>query len=149
MKYIFFIAVLFFTVNANAQSAAQDSVKNVINTMFAAMKNADGKALQNCFADSAILQTIVVKKSGQVIIKDESIIDFAAMVATMPKDSADERISFETIKTDADLASVWTPYQFYYAGSYSHCGVNSFQLVRINGIWKIQYLIDTRRNKCD
>lgn len=25
-----------------------------------------------------------------------------------------ERITFEIVKVDADLASVWTPYQFYY-----------------------------------
>jgi len=56
-----------------------------------------------------------------------------------------ERITFEIVKVDADLASVWTPYQFYYKDKFSHCGVNSFQLVRLQGIWKIQYLVDTRR----
>jgi hypothetical protein len=58
---------------------------------------------------------------------------------------ADERITFETIKIDGPLAVAWTPYKFYYEGKFSHCGVNSFQLVRLNGAWKIQYLIDTRR----
>jgi len=65
----------------------------------------------------------------------------------MPKDAADERIVFETIRIDGPLASVWTPYNFYYEGKFSHCGVNSFQLVKINGEWKIQYLIDTRRKQ--
>lgn len=42
---------------------------------------------------------------------------------------------------------VWAPYQFYYKGKFSHCGADSFQLVRINGKWKIQYLVDTRRSQ--
>jgi len=49
------------------------------------------------------------------------------------------------VKIDGPLAIVWTPYKFYFNGKFSHCGVNSFQLVRFNGVWKIQYLIDTRR----
>jgi len=58
----------------------------------------------------------------------------------------DERINFDMVRTDGPLATAWTPYKFYYKGNFSHCGVDSYQLVRINGIWKIQYLIDTRRN---
>ena len=36
---------------------------------------------------------------------------------------------------------------FYYKGQFLHCGVDSWQLVRLNGVWKIQYLIDTRRKE--
>ncbi|WP_238584548.1 hypothetical protein [Chryseobacterium sp. Leaf180] len=67
----------------------------------------------------------------------------------MGKGKIDEQIEFSSIQIDGDLASVFTPYQFYYEGKLAHCGANSFQLVRKNGIWKIQYLIDTRRkDKC-
>ncbi|HEY4150385.1 MAG TPA: hypothetical protein VGM41_15710, partial [Chitinophagaceae bacterium] len=60
----------------------------------------------------------------------------------------DERIQFETIRIDGALAIVWAPYQFFYNGKLNHCGADSFQLVRSNGKWKIQYLIDTRRKDC-
>ena len=56
--------------------------------------------------------------------------------------------TFETIKIDGALASVWTPYKFYSGATFSHCGANSFQLVKIDGAWKIQYIIDTRRKGC-
>ena len=124
----------------NAQTA-QDSVKAVINKLFTAMKSSDGASLKECFADSAILQTIT--RDGKV--RNESVAAFVSQISTLPKESADERITFETLKVDDALAIAWTPYQFYYAGKFSHCGVNSFQLVRLNGVWKIQYLIDTRR----
>ena len=141
MKKIFFLLLV---VSAGAKSHAQtaeDSVKAVINKLFLAMKNSDKVLLQECFADSAILQTIT--SSGR--IRNESVAAFAEQISKLPKDAADERIRFDVVKTDAALATVWTPYQFYYNGTYSHCGVNSFQLVRLQGVWKIQYLIDTRR----
>jgi hypothetical protein len=132
-----FLASVYFL---HAQSA-EDSVKTVINKLFTAMKSSDGRSLQECFADSAILQTIM--RNGK--IRNESISGFAKQISTLPKDSADERITYDILKVDDGLATAWTPYQFYYAGKFSHCGVNSFQLVRQSGLWKIQYLIDTRR----
>lgn len=141
MKKLFILTLLtVFLFQAGAQTA-EDSVRAVINNLFVAMKSSDAKALQDCFADSAILQTI----TGSGRIRNEAVSEFAKQVATLPKDSADERITFGVVKVDDRLAIAWTPYRFYYAGKFSHCGVNSFQLVRIRGAWKIQYLIDTRR----
>lgn len=129
---------------ASAQTA-EDSVKAVVNNLFAAMKNGDAQLLRSVFADTAILQTITKDKSGNTIIRNEEVAGFIDFVSKQPKGAADEQISFGSIKIDADLASVWTPYKFYYNGKFSHCGVNSFQLVRLNKVWKIQFLIDTRR----
>lgn len=131
-------------LNGNAQTAV-DSVKATINQLFEAMRTSDPVKLRDAFADSAVLQTIGRTREGTIRIISDGVDKFANSISSLPKDSADERITFESIKIDGPLASVWTPYKFYYAGKFSHCGVNSFQLVRINGRWKIQYLIDTRR----
>lgn len=147
MKHIvLFFVISIVSINLKAQNA-EDSVKAVINKMFTAMLEADGKMFAECFADSAILQTIDTKDG--IVIKTGSLENFAKSVSGLKKNAADERIRFEAILIDADLASAWTPYSFYYNGKFSHCGVNSFQLVRLNGNWKINYLIDTRRtNTC-
>ena len=113
--------------------------------MFAAMKNADSAGLKNAFSEWAVLQTISRTKEGQTMVRTDNIDAFASFVGKTTKGDADERITFGAIHIDGALASVWTPYQFYMKGNFSHCGVNSFQLVRVNGVWKIQYLIDTRR----
>jgi len=144
--FLLLLTVLTITIKLKAQSA-EDSVKIVINTMFAGMKNADGGLFRSVFSDSAIMQTISRDKEGKTIVLNERLQEFADFVGKLKKDSADERITFETIKVDGPLAIVWTPYNFYFAGKFSHCGVNSFQLVRINNTWKIQYLIDTRRRQ--
>ena len=141
MKKILLLFCLYISTTTSQAQTAEDSVKTVINKLFNAMRNADGTALKECFADSAILQTIT--RTGK--IRTETVANFVSQISTLKKDSADERITFETVKVDDALAIAWTPYQFYYAGMFSHCGVNSFQLVRLNGNWRIQYLIDTRR----
>ncbi len=106
---------------------------------------ADAVLFKTAFADSAIMQTITRSKEGKIKVVTENVDQFATFVGKLKKDSADERILFETIKIDGPLAIVWTPYNFYYNGAFSHCGVNSFQLIRFEGTWKIQYLVDTRR----
>ncbi|NML59362.1 nuclear transport factor 2 family protein [Chryseobacterium cheonjiense] len=118
----------------------QQEIEKPVRTLFTAMKNADAELLKSVFSETAILQTIT--KDG---VKNEDINDFIASVSKMQKNDLDERITIEAIHADGELASVFTPYSFYFKDKFSHCGANSFQLVKQNGEWKIQYLIDTRR----
>ena len=146
MRKFFFLCIMLsaFSFSASAQSA-EDSVKATIRKMFFAMIEADGAMLQDCFADNAIMQTITTNKEGKLIVRTDSVTGFIKQVANMPKGLADERIVFEMVKIDGPLATVWTPYKFYRRADFSHCGVNSFQLVRTTDKWRIQYIIDTRR----
>ena len=151
-RSIIFILLIVFINNKSlkAQSVTifeQDSiasVKQVVQNMFLAMKNSDTVLLKTCFSNNVVFQT-VVNKAGVVSVKDESLQDFINSIGRQPVGSLDEQIKFESIKVNRELASVWTPYQFFYKEKYSHSGVNSFQLVKFNEGWKIQYLIDTRR----
>ncbi|HTD93337.1 MAG TPA: nuclear transport factor 2 family protein [Chitinophagaceae bacterium] len=143
-RFLLFLTIL-VSGNASFAQSAEDSVKTTVNTLFTAMKNADASLLKSVFADSAILQTITRDKEGKLVVRNEDVKEFVDFVGQQKKDVADERIEFGTIKIDGPLAIVWTPYQFYFSGKFSHCGVNSFQLVRFDNGWKIQYLVDTRR----
>lgn len=142
--FFFFLTGLFFFSFTKAQSA-EDSVKIAVNKLFEGMKSSDAAMIRSAFADSAVLQTITRNKEGKTVVINEQVAAFAASVAQLPKGEADERIEFAVVRIDGPLAIVWTPYKFYFKGAFSHCGVNSFQLVKFNGEWKIQYLIDTRR----
>jgi hypothetical protein len=145
MKRIFSALVMLLCIGYVQAQTAEDSVKAAVNQLFEGMKSANATLVKTAFADSAILQTIGRTKEGKTIIRNEPIGEFADFVGKQKAGAADERIQFETIKIDGPLAIVWTPYKFYFNGQFSHCGVNSFQLVRLNGQWKIQYIIDTRR----
>jgi hypothetical protein len=146
---LFFISLtlLVITLPTKAQTAV-DSVKATINMLFTGMKNSDVATVKAAFADSgAIMQTISRNKQGNTVVLNETVENFANTISKLPKGAADEQIVFDIVKIDGPLAIVWTPYNFYYNGAFSHCGVNSFQLVKLNGQWKIQYIIDTRRKK--
>ncbi|MDR6403869.1 MULTISPECIES: nuclear transport factor 2 family protein [Chryseobacterium] len=141
MNQIFTFALLFGSFFCFGQQQNQE-IEKPIRNLFIAMKNADPELLKTTFSETAVLQTIT--KDG---VKNENINDFITSISKYSKGDLDERIVIEAIHTDGNLASVFTPYSFYFKGKFSHCGANSFQLVKQNGEWKIQYLIDTRRKE--
>lgn len=140
---VFFLTAIAFSA-AFAQTA-EDSIKNVINTMFTGMKNSDTALVKSCFSETAFMQTFGKDKEGKNVITTDSPSDFAKIIATIPAGAADEQIVFKDLKIDGPMAAVWTPFKLYFNGKFYSCGVNSFQLVRLNNEWKIQYILDTRR----
>ena len=120
-------------------------IKQVINNLFEGMRNADSAAVAGVFSSDCTMQTIATDKAGKVLVKTEQVSTFVSYIAKQKPGVIDEQIVFETIKIDGPLAIVWTPYRFIYNGNFSHSGVNMFCLVNLDGQWKIQYLIDTRR----
>jgi hypothetical protein len=145
MHKVLFITLLFISSTAFAQHINEKhSVQQVIRNMFIAMQTCDTTLFRSCFAPKVIFQTIVTKEN-QTQVKSEDFEAFLKSLTKYPKGALDERIKFKGVHEDGTLASAWTPYQFYYQGKFSHQGVNSFQLVKIENAWKIQYLIDTRR----
>ncbi|MEY3946083.1 MAG: hypothetical protein RJB03_789 [Bacteroidota bacterium] len=142
----FFLMCTAWVQFAGAQTK-EDEVKKVVNQLFEGMRNADSVSVLSVFAPNAIMQTVSVNKEGKTIIRQDQVNGFASFVGKQKKGAADEQIVFESIRVDGDLATAWTPYRFVYNGTFSHCGVNSFTLVRLNGEWKINYLIDTRRKE--
>jgi len=138
MNKIVLILLVFSTFCFGQQN--QD-IEKPIRNLFLAMKNADPELLKSVFTENAVLQ--IITKDGSV--KNDSIQDFIASVSKFSKGDLEERIVVDAVHTDGNLASVFTPYSFYLKGKFSHCGANSFQLIKQNNDWKIQYIIDTRR----
>ena len=142
MKKIFFLLISSFSF---AQNTSEKEIIKPIETLFNAMKSADSLGVKNAFSGSAIIQTFGKNQE----IRTDKVEDFAKQVGASQAGDLDERFTISKILVDGNMASVWVPYQFYYKGNFSHCGVNSFQLAKNNNEWKIQYIIDTRRKKCD
>ena len=142
MKKIFFLLISIFSF---AQNTSEKEIIKPIENLFNAMKSADSLGVKNAFSGSAIMQTFGKNQE----IRTDKVEDFAKQVGASQAGDLDERFTISKILVDGNMASVWVPYQFYYKGNFSHCGVNSFQLAKINNEWKIQYIIDTRRKKCD
>jgi hypothetical protein len=151
-KYTCLLALtIAFAAMARAQSgpavspSTEDSVKSAVNALFTGMKDADAGEISHSFTDSAILQSITTNTEGKTIARSEDLARFNTMISKLGKGDADERIRIDLVRVDGPLAIVWAPYSFYYKGKFTHCGVDSFQLLRTAAGWKIQYIIDTRR----
>lgn len=140
------LILTFFNLQTNAQSGSEEVIEP-INALFDGMRQSDTTLIRSAFAPTALLQTITKTKDGLTSVRTEELNKFISSIAKPHEAVYDERITVDMVKVDGDLASVWTPYRFYIGDKFSHCGVNSFQLVRIDGAWKIQYIIDTRRRE--
>lgn len=133
-----------FGLQAFAQNDEESAIKKAVNNLFTGMKTSDSTLARSAFATGAVMQTIV-NKEGKVSVRNESVDNFIKLIGTPHKDQYDERIVFSKILIDGPLALVWTDYKFYLGDKFSHCGVNSFQLVKGDKGWQIVYIIDTRR----
>ncbi len=132
----------------HAQSQ-ESQVRAVIAKMFQAMAKADTATLRTCFTPGAGFMTYSFDSKGHSRAKGENLADFLRGIALMGESDMEERLTGWQCLVDDGIASVWTPYEFYFEGKFSHCGANSIQLIRVQGEWKITMITDTRRkSKC-
>lgn len=146
MKNLILLLLAFFLSSKTfAQQTDQEGIKQTINTLFDAMRKGDSTLLRSTFAKDIVFQSIANKKDGSVALVTEKANDFIKQIGTPHKEMYDEQIVYNDIKIDGDLASVWAPYKFYLGKTFSHCGVDVFQLMKTKDGWKIIYIVDTRR----
>lgn len=132
-----------------ARSPEEAAVLRTVVQLFDGMRAGDSSMVRAAFDSGARLVTIA-DRDGIGRVSHGSVDDFVRAVGTPHEAVWDERISHEVVTIDGPLATVWMRYRFYAGESFSHCGVNSFELVRRPGGWKITSIADTRRRDgCD
>ncbi len=148
MKQLILMMILTLGFNVKAQQSEIDNVKSKIVEFFDAFHKQDTVALKSMVTDKVILQSISTNKEGKTILKEDDFNEFVKSIASIPKDKKfEEKLLDFNIQVDDRMANAWTPYEFWYEEKFSHCGVNSFQLIKDDGAWKIIYLVDTRRQE--
>ena len=142
MKKILLGFLLFITGSLYSQN---QEVKNVIETFFQGFHAKDSVVMQSVCSDKLILQSVISNTKGTKLI-NESPRDFYHSIATIPVATPfEEKLLDYTVQVDGAMAHVWTPYEFFINGKFSHRGVNAFTMYKENENWKIVYIIDTRR----
>ncbi|MBS7567097.1 nuclear transport factor 2 family protein [Mucilaginibacter sp. Bleaf8] len=144
-KLLISLIIITGTVTAFAQPNSQDAVKQAVNDLFTAMRKGDTVMLKTVFHPNMVLQSTVAKADGSTVLITEKPADFIKAIGTPHKEVYDERIVIKDVKIDGPLASVWATYKFYAGSTFSHCGVDVFQLMKTAAGWKIIYIADTRR----
>ena len=145
MKYLLITLLVVMVVLPAFPQSEEAAVKAVIESLFDAMRAKNADQIGAVFSENAIMQTI--ETTGETgVVKAGSVADFVKGIGSLPLEAKlDERITDYQINIDGPMATAWTPYEFYFNDKFSHCGVNSFQLVKMASGWKIVYIIDTRR----
>lgn len=135
------ILVLFFQF-----SFAQESeIQITIGKFFKAFHQRDSIALKKVCSENLVLHSISESEKGSKFSIQE-VSDFYKSIATIPLSMKfEEKILSFKVQIDGSMAHVWTPYEFYVNDKLSHSGVNSFQLFKENDVWKVVYIMDTRR----
>lgn len=150
MHKTIFLLALFVSINSiSAQESNQEkAIKNVISTFFDGLHKGDSAIMSKALHKDIKIQTIAVNREGlkRLVTQPRKAL-LTGIANKKPEHKYYEKLLSYEIKIDGDLASVWTPYEFYFNDNFSHCGANSFQLFNNNGSWQITYIVDTRRRE--
>ena len=123
--------------------------RDVIETFFEAFHQKDTTSLKDFFTINARLVSVQNFLNG-VRTKEQSVEDFIQAIGSISDDlSFEERLLEFNVVDASGMTLVFTPYEFYVNGRFSHCGTNVFTLVEKESKWKILALYDTRNKSCE
>ena len=148
MERVIIFLVLLVSTTITAQDSEEIQVKQAIDTFFEGFHKGDTVLIKSVMYGKFPTQTTYKNKEGKNVLVTEESSKLIQAIANRPADQKwDERLLDYSIQVDGTMANAWTPYEFWFNDTFSHCGVNSFQLFNDDGNWKIIYLIDTRRRE--
>lgn len=162
MPRIIFVGVLAFlfalkAIPSTAQShdaqshdaQAIDDVLAPIHQLFDGMRAADTTAVRGAFDPIARLVR-TTNRDGVAAHEIMAVDDFVKAVGAPHDVVYDERIWDIRTEVRDNLASAWMKFAFFAGDKFSHCGVNSAELVKTADGWKIMHLADTaQREGCE
>jgi len=147
MKKLVFVLCALFTINAMAQdSFTEADAQKIVDVFFEGFHKGDTLQMRSVIGDDVVMQTAFLDTKGNNRLSTGSLQNLLNAIANRPAEQKwDERLMDYKVQIDGNLAHVWTPYEFWVNGEFSHCGANAFTLAKSDDGWKIIHLIDSRR----
>ncbi|REE01046.1 nuclear transport factor 2 family protein [Marinoscillum furvescens] len=146
IRLFVFTCLVALSLSGKAQSEDEAILKPIRN-LFEAMTLCDSTLAASCFTADAMLHGVKTNENGQASLKSFPASKFISIIGKPKAEKWHEPIWDIQIQQDDQLASVWVEYAFYLGNTFSHCGVDSFQLIQTANGWKIFALADTRRTE--
>jgi hypothetical protein len=155
----FFLSLLIFALTATFPAKAQNILPNsktdnaqavqVIDKLWEAMRTKNTDAIRLLFTPEGQLVTVTKPRAGEEPSKTRVFTgaDFAKMIAAGPGEFI-ERMPQPEAKIFGDAAIVFGRYTFHVGDKFSHCGTNTFNLVRTADGWKIANGVSTTEFQC-
>lgn len=119
----------------------------VVQRLFDAMRAKDTVGLRTLMHPDARL-FVPGSQNGSSMLRNTPAPDFIASIGASAE-RLDERQRDPEVRVDGNLATVWTYYDFFRDGTFSHCGIDAFHLAKTDAGWKIlQIAYTTRQTGC-
>ncbi|WP_157974368.1 nuclear transport factor 2 family protein [Lewinella sp. IMCC34183] len=140
---------LIFLLLLSPGLVAQSGPAETLTRLFDGMRRGDTTGMGALFHPAATLHSVSATAAGGQGVQQGDIGAWLAGVAAAQAGDLDEQLHYTQLRTDAGLATAWTPYTFVLKGEVHHCGTNAFQLVRdgTDPSWRILNIVDTRRTE--
>jgi hypothetical protein len=129
--------------SSSVGQTAEEQVVAVAEALFDAMRSKDVGTLRRLMLPEARLVAIdETREPRNVTWTDRA--QFVERIAGMEVEIL-ERMWSPKVAIDGSIATLWAPYDFHRAGTFSHCGVDALHMVRIGDAWKIAHITYNRR----
>ncbi len=140
--------------NAQAQTAKaadEKAAADVADKLFAAMRTKNADEIRAVFTPEGQLVAVDKPRGGEGLSKTRvSTADgFAKMIADAKAAEYIEKMPNKEVKISGDLAVVSGRYTFFVGEKFSHCGTNTFNLVRTESGWRIANGVSTLEFQCE
>ncbi len=135
------ITILFLTalmgVTASSQKTDDRSAAiAVVNQLFTEMANANPAGILALHTPTSDLAAVQKGRDGKTRYSSINGEAFSKMFTDKSRVMREEMYD-PKFEVSGDWAMVWGRYVFFVGDKLSHCGINQFNLVRIDGVWKI------------
>src|SRR5215204_4551147 len=153
-KLLFLTIFSLFTLTAFAQNRQNEDAKaaaEIPDRLFAAMKAKSFEDIRALFTTEGQLVAIDKPRDGKGISKTRVFTAESFAKAISEAKGADfiEKMLNKDVKVTGDMAIVSGRYTFHLGEKFSHCGTNTFNLVRTETGWKIANAASSLEFQCE
>jgi hypothetical protein len=126
------------TDDAGVAPATEDeaAVSQTVERFFAAMAARDAAAYQKLTVEDAMTIAARVSPDGVSPIRLRTHAEHAAELEASEQPWR-ERMWDPVVLVHGPIALVWTAYDFHEGDAFSHCGIDVFELLKLDGRWRI------------
>ena len=148
MMMVLVLALTGLSASRAAAQTDQTAVVAVVKKIFDGMRARDTAAMRALFAPHARLLGVEAKNGTPSVESLDPTVWLEGIAKGAGKPTYDERIFDPVVEVDANIAHLWAYYEFWLGPKLSHCGYDSFFLVKLGDAWKVAQVADTRRTDC-
>jgi len=127
------------TARAQAVNADGKAVIAVADSVLAALSSGDSATLARLTLDSAVVGGAGLRDGVERL----SLRTWGLYINRKGPSTFIERGFDATARVQDRVAQVWMPYDLYTGNTWSHCGVDTFTLMKREGRWRVAALIYT------